>query len=195
MSSPGDYSDRAILLRSNSLGSDDDLEHGAAALSQSPNASRISSGSGSGGSSSNKGGLASDLLKRLDRGLTGSGRRLSVHQRLSSSSSPSSPSPSDHPNADADDMLGDGAPPEWALLLIGCLLGVATGLCVASFNRGVSSSSNFEGSLIGFCCLLYSNVEFIVLASLHLLLEMMAAIGGLVDYISWVVLFSCLIAS
>ncbi|CAI9088104.1 OLC1v1022346C3 [Oldenlandia corymbosa var. corymbosa] len=36
-----------------------------------------------------------------------------------------------------DEMLGDFAPPEWALLLIGCLLGLATGLCVAAFNRGV----------------------------------------------------------
>ncbi|XP_072971590.1 chloride channel protein CLC-f-like [Typha angustifolia] len=35
------------------------------------------------------------------------------------------------------DELGDGAAPEWALLLIGCLLGLATGICVATFNRGV----------------------------------------------------------
>jgi len=34
------------------------------------------------------------------------------------------------------EALGD--PPEWALLLIGCLLGLASGLCVAAFNRGVS---------------------------------------------------------
>ncbi|KAK6154515.1 hypothetical protein DH2020_008763 [Rehmannia glutinosa] len=135
MSSGGDYGDRAILLRSNSSGSDGDLERGGV---QSP--ARNSNGS-------NKGGFASDLLKRLDRGLTGSGRRLSVklrpdrdHHRLSSSS-PSSPARSDHgvsANAAAgDDFLGDSAPPEWALLLIGCLLGVATGLCVAAFNRGV----------------------------------------------------------
>ncbi|KQK01558.1 hypothetical protein BRADI_3g56670v3 [Brachypodium distachyon] len=37
----------------------------------------------------------------------------------------------------AGEELGDGAPPEWALLLIGCLLGLATGICVAAFNRGV----------------------------------------------------------
>jgi len=37
------------------------------------------------------------------------------------------------------DVLGDGAPPEWALLLVGCLLGLATGICVAAFNRGVSA--------------------------------------------------------
>ena len=42
------------------------------------------------------------------------------------------------PEAGEDDELGDGAPPEWALLLIGCLLGLATGICVAAFNRGVS---------------------------------------------------------
>ncbi|KAG6387506.1 hypothetical protein SASPL_152698 [Salvia splendens] len=117
MSSAADYNDRAILLRSNS---DDDLEHGP---SQSP---ETSSG----------GGLASDLLKRLDRGLSASGRRLTVHHRVSSSP-PSSPSPSHRPIAAFDDSLGDGAPPEWALLLIGCLLGVATGLFVAIFNRGV----------------------------------------------------------
>ena len=35
------------------------------------------------------------------------------------------------------DVLGDSAPPEWALLLIGCLLGLATGLLVAAFNNGV----------------------------------------------------------
>ncbi|GAB4845834.1 hypothetical protein Ancab_024838 [Ancistrocladus abbreviatus] len=35
------------------------------------------------------------------------------------------------------EVLGDSAPPEWALLLVGCLLGLATGLCVAAFNRGV----------------------------------------------------------
>ncbi|KAL1566924.1 chloride channel protein CLC-f-like [Salvia divinorum] len=125
MSSAADYNDRAILLRSNS---DDDLEHGAC---QSPKTSTSSS-------TSKGASLASDLLKRLDRGLSASGRRLTVHHRVSSSSSPpSSPSPSDRPNAASDDSLGDGAPPEWALLLIGCLLGVATGLFVAIFNRGV----------------------------------------------------------
>ncbi|KAB2059344.1 hypothetical protein ES319_A11G295400v1 [Gossypium barbadense] len=38
---------------------------------------------------------------------------------------------------DGSDELGDGAPPEWALLLIGCLLGLASGLLVAAFNKGV----------------------------------------------------------
>ncbi|CAA0841151.1 Chloride channel protein CLC-f [Striga hermonthica] len=138
MSSGGDFSDRTILLRSNSSGSDGDLERGGG---HSP---VRNSGGG------NKGGFAADLLKRLDRGLSGSGRRLSVklrpdreHHRLSSAS-PSSPLvPPDHGGgaganaASGDDFLGESAPPEWALLLIGCLLGVATGLCVAAFNRGV----------------------------------------------------------
>ncbi|XP_061349314.1 chloride channel protein CLC-f isoform X2 [Gastrolobium bilobum] len=35
------------------------------------------------------------------------------------------------------DVLGDSAPPEWALLLLGCLLGLTTGLFVAAFNKGV----------------------------------------------------------
>ncbi|GMP51978.1 hypothetical protein CsSME_00017985 [Camellia sinensis var. sinensis] len=63
-----------------------------------------------------------DLLKRLDRGF--SGRRLSINR-------------SDWEDHGGDAVLGDGAPPEWALLLVGCLLGLATGLCVAAFNRGV----------------------------------------------------------
>lgn len=61
-----------------------------------------------------------------------------------SSSSPSFASPRrhhrhlhllDHDSQTGGEALGD--PPEWALLLIGCLLGLATGLCVAAFNRGV----------------------------------------------------------
>ncbi|KAL0301009.1 UNVERIFIED_CONTAM: Chloride channel protein CLC-f [Sesamum radiatum] len=135
MSSGGEFNDRAVLLRSNSSESEGDLERGGA-LSPARNSN-----------TSNKGCFPSDLLKRFDRGLSGSGRRLSVklrpdreHHRLSSSS-PSSPAPSDHgvsANAvAADDILTESAPPEWALLLFGCLLGVATGLCVAAFNRGV----------------------------------------------------------
>lgn len=129
-SAGGEYSDRAVLLRSNSSNSDPDLERGSV---QSSNRNS---------NTSNKGNYASDLLKRLDRGLTGSGRRLSVKLRPDHRLSSSIPSPSDHVgsagSAGADDFLGDGAPPEWALLLIGCLLGVASGLCVAAFNRGVS---------------------------------------------------------
>ncbi|KAM1167000.1 hypothetical protein ACFX19_029608 [Malus domestica] len=39
--------------------------------------------------------------------------------------------------SDGNDELADSAPPEWALLLLGCLLGLATGLFVAAFNKGV----------------------------------------------------------
>lgn len=39
---------------------------------------------------------------------------------------------------DGNDELADSAPPEWALLLLGCILGLATGLFVAAFNKGVS---------------------------------------------------------
>ncbi|KAL2335840.1 hypothetical protein Fmac_010286 [Flemingia macrophylla] len=45
-----------------------------------------------------------------------------------------------HHDVDLDssvDVLGDSAPPEWALLLIGCLIGLTTGLFVAFFNKGV----------------------------------------------------------
>lgn len=77
--------------------------------------------------SSSRGGGIKDLLKQLDRGF--SGRRLSFKRDRSYS---------DHDATDTGgDVLGDSAPPEWALLLIGCLLGLATGLCVAAFNRGV----------------------------------------------------------
>jgi hypothetical protein len=56
----------------------------------------------------------------------------------------------ERPEAGEDDELGDGAPPEWALLLIGCLLGLATGICVAAFNRGVSQCFLVIG-MVGRC--------------------------------------------
>ncbi|XP_068641654.1 chloride channel protein CLC-f-like [Aristolochia californica] len=74
---------------------------------------------------SRKKGVITDLLKQLDRGL--SSRRLS-RKHLEGDNEAFDRSP---------DALGEGAPPEWALLLIGCLLGLATGLCVAAFNKGV----------------------------------------------------------
>lgn len=135
MSTGGQFEDWS-LLRSNSSAPDGDLERGGG---QSPPRKNTSS--------NDKGCLPSDLLKRLDRGLSGSGRRLSVNLRSERDHhrhpSPVSPTTSNRfASADADsgdDSLGNSAPPEWALLLIGCLLGVATGLCVAAFNRGVSS--------------------------------------------------------
>jgi len=45
------------------------------------------------------------------------------------------------------DVLADSAPPEWALLLLGCLLGLATGLLVAAFNKGVCLFSIFDNVL------------------------------------------------
>ncbi|KAA8523482.1 hypothetical protein F0562_009905 [Nyssa sinensis] len=111
--SGGEYGDRNILLRSNSSSSDGDLE------SQGP-------------PKSNKG--IQDLLSRLDRGF--SGRRLSF-KRLDRNHSSSLDHGASGSGGASDEILGDSAPPEWALLLIGCLLGLATGLCVAAFNRGV----------------------------------------------------------
>ncbi|TVU28302.1 hypothetical protein EJB05_19815, partial [Eragrostis curvula] len=80
------------------------------------------------------------LLRHLARG---SGRRFQQHQyqQLDRAEQPPPTTPSQRQReraaAGEDDELGDGAPPEWALLLIGCLLGLATGICVAAFNRGV----------------------------------------------------------
>lgn len=120
--SGGEYSDRNVLLRSNSSASDGDLE------GQFPNRT---------GSKS-----ITELLKRLDRGFSSrrslSGRRFDRDQPSSSDHGVSS---SVSGNYRDDEILGDSAPPEWALLLVGCLLGLATGLCVAAFNRGVSQDS------------------------------------------------------
>ncbi|MQM19165.1 hypothetical protein Taro_052165, partial [Colocasia esculenta] len=81
-----------------------------------------------------------ELLRKLDRGL--SGRRLSRRypdgRGENAPLSPTRLGPATTATTSVQDELGDGAPPEWALLLIGCLLGVATGVCVAAFNRGVS---------------------------------------------------------
>lgn len=71
------------------------------------------------------------LLKELDRSLSGrrSGRRRSLGKEIE---------PFDQGDPSSHNAAGDGAPPEWVLLLIGCLLGLATGICVAAFNGGVS---------------------------------------------------------
>lgn len=74
-----------------------------------------------------------DLFKQLDRRF--SDRRITFKDPPLSHSRSSS---FDHHNyVDARDSLTESAPPEWALLLIGCLLGLASGLCVAFFNKGV----------------------------------------------------------
>ncbi|XP_027061374.2 chloride channel protein CLC-f isoform X2 [Coffea arabica] len=125
--SGSEYGDRNVLLRSNSSASEDDLE-----AQPTPR-------------SGNKG--IKDLLKRLDGGF--SNRRFisfnrrsfdgNRHHQLQQNSvhSHSHSDPGVSGDAGDEEMLGDFAPPEWALLLIGCLLGLATGLCVAAFNRGV----------------------------------------------------------
>ncbi|KAI3686120.1 hypothetical protein L1987_79792 [Smallanthus sonchifolius] len=122
--SGGDHSDNAVLLRSNSSSSDRDLE--------------CQSSSAKSSGRSNK--RIKDLWNRVDRAF--SDIRLSIKRRSPRARWPDmdhvSPRRSGGSGSVVDDeILGDGAPPEWALLLVGCLLGVATGLCVAAFNRGV----------------------------------------------------------
>ncbi|CAN6253493.1 unnamed protein product [Urochloa humidicola] len=87
------------------------------------------------------GGGVRGLLRHLERRMSarGSGAGRRQHQHYQQLDRPAPPQ-RQRERADAgedDDELGDGAPPEWALLLIGCLLGLATGICVAAFNRGV----------------------------------------------------------
>ncbi|KAK1619761.1 hypothetical protein QYE76_025278 [Lolium multiflorum] len=78
------------------------------------------------------------FLRHLDRRISsrGSARRLH-HQPQQLDRAPEQPSQQQQQRESAGEELADGAPPEWALLLIGCLLGLATGICVAAFNRGV----------------------------------------------------------
>ena len=93
-----------------------------------------------------RGGGVRGLLRHLERRMSargsGHGRRphQQHYQQLDRPVLAEQPSQRqwERPDAGEDDELGDGAPPEWALLLIGCLLGLATGICVAAFNRGVS---------------------------------------------------------
>lgn len=115
--------DHKSLLRPPPLSTGLDLE------SQGPDLLGTSAG-GTGSPASGKKSGIGDLLRHLDRGL--SNRNLSRRNVDQSGLSPRS-------DGRSHDALGDGAPPEWALLLIGCLLGLATGICVAAFNRGVST--------------------------------------------------------
>ena len=135
----GEYSDQKRLLNSaNSTNYDEENELEAqdgrsSSLNRSTSSSR---GSGGGG-----GGFR-DLLKHLDRGF--SGRRHSFKRPEIRDNSRNTIVDNHHQlnhlNAsDANDVLGDSAPPEWAMLLLGCLLGLATGLFVAAFNKGVCS--------------------------------------------------------
>ncbi|CAL9102913.1 unnamed protein product [Musa textilis] len=115
--------DHKALLRSAPAASNLDLE------AQGPSAGSAGTSAGATGapSSARKSGIG-DLLRHLDRGLSNRGHSRRHLDRGGF------PLPSDGRSHDA---LSDGAPPEWALLLIGCLLGLATGICVAAFNRGV----------------------------------------------------------
>lgn len=84
------------------------------------------------------GGSLKGFLKQFDRQL--SGRRVSFKRDEWEDRETRDGSHSRNVldlQVDSNDVLGDSAPPEWALLLIGCLLGLATGLCVAAFNKGV----------------------------------------------------------
>lgn len=115
-----DSEDHKALLRSAPPASDSDVEAQPSSpppSSSSPSATRRN-GRGIG-----------DLFRHLERSL--SGRQLNRRQSGRGVS---------HAALDCErssEELTEGAPPEWALLLIGCLLGVATGICVAAFNRGV----------------------------------------------------------
>ncbi|XP_047317609.1 chloride channel protein CLC-f-like [Impatiens glandulifera] len=109
-----EYNDHDVLLRSDPLAIQSDIEH-------------------QGENRSNKG--FTDLLNILDRGL--SGRRFS-YSRSGRHHSPYADRRTGTISGDyGDDVLAESAPPEWALLLIGCLLGLATGVCVAAFYRAV----------------------------------------------------------
>ncbi|OMO83840.1 Cystathionine beta-synthase, core [Corchorus capsularis] len=127
MTGGGEYSDQRYLLRSNGH---NDEEDGDGEKDEDDVESQMSSSS-----SSNKNNSLKDLFKHLDRGF--SSRRLSFKRPDRDRSSPPSLDHRQHHLVDAADALGDSAPPEWALLLIGCLLGVASGLFVAAFNKGV----------------------------------------------------------
>lgn len=130
MTGGGEYGDQNHLLRSAGQeqgdGDGDDVDVEAQA-----------NNSATSNSSNN---ALKDIFKRLDRGF--SGRRHNFKRldgERSSTSSSVDRNHDDHQYAcvDGADALGDSAPPEWALLLIGCLLGLASGVCVAAFNKGV----------------------------------------------------------
>lgn len=107
----GDHSDLKILSRSQSSGSDSDLEV-QRLLGRPPD------------------NIDNDAVRSLDR-------RRSIRRLLSRRIVPKEGRPLLSSQVVSQDRLIEGAPPEWVLLLMGCLLGLATGLCVAAFNNGV----------------------------------------------------------
>ncbi|CAK7323904.1 unnamed protein product [Dovyalis caffra] len=150
-----EYSDQKHLLKSNSSksqqhndedGDDEEVDNNDLEAAQG-GTNRSSSSNNSRGGAGHK-----SSIKDLIRGL--SGRRPSSlnnnhhHDHTDYDDHTSSISDHNHRNRnyrhrinnhhdDNDDVLEDDATPEWALLLIGCLLGLASGLCVAAFNYGV----------------------------------------------------------
>jgi len=98
-----------------------------------------------------------DLLRNLDRRLSnrsrGGGEGVGAAAAAGHGGGEAGASPSR--GEEDSDELGDGAPPEWAMLLVGCLLGLATGICVAAFNRGVSAEISPCGES---CCFLRNNM-------------------------------------
>ncbi|TQD69426.1 hypothetical protein C1H46_045041 [Malus baccata] len=160
-----EYSDENHLLRSSnditndenagvSAEKDNDLEAQEGLISS--RKSSISPTSRRGG----VGGFKDLLIKHLDGGGGLSGRRLNVKRGRDNSPNHDGREirdqqrpPVDHHHhhnqqhhessagIDGNDELADSAPPEWALLLLGCLLGLATGLLVAAFNKGVFDTS------------------------------------------------------
>ncbi|KAB1214983.1 Chloride channel protein CLC-f [Morella rubra] len=127
----GEYRDDNRLLNSANSNSNDEDELEA----QDGRGANVNTRGGAGG--------FRDLLKHLDRGFSvrrHSFKRLEVRDHSANPSRNTSLANHhqlNHLNAsDANDVLGNSAPPEWALLLLGCLLGLATGLFVAAFNKG-----------------------------------------------------------
>ncbi|KAK1440152.1 hypothetical protein QVD17_05977 [Tagetes erecta] len=84
-------------------------------------------------SSSRSSKTVNSIWKQLDQRF--SGRRLGIKHRLCTENRLDCSYETTRGNG-GDVIVSDMAPttPEWALLLIGCLLGLATGLCVAAFN-------------------------------------------------------------
>lgn len=74
-----------------------------------------------------------------------------------------------HVDDSSGDVLGDSAPPEWALLLIGCLLGLATGLFVAAFNKGVCQFFIFRNIFSVAWC---NRFQVVLIAGCYLLLTL-----------------------
>ncbi|KAG2653593.1 chloride channel protein CLC-f-like isoform X1 [Panicum virgatum] len=137
--------DHASLLRSHAAGAplspSCPSPRGGAAGHQQQHHADVEADEATVTASPRRGGGVRGLLRHLERRMSarGSGHGRRPHQQLDRPVLAEQPSQRqrERPEAGEDDELGDGAPPEWALLLIGCLLGLATGICVAAFNRGV----------------------------------------------------------